>query len=75
MDTRDPRTDEPPAAASLTERVVDRLAAHPDGVTTMQLALEIRSAYPDVQAELEGLEALGIVVRTARYRDTLWLLG
>lgn len=42
----------------------------------MALSLEVRRAYPDVVAELEALEALGIVVRRSEGRDdTLWDLG
>jgi hypothetical protein len=44
-------------------------------MTTMALSLASRQPYPDVMAELEELEALGIVVRKTQGRDTLWVLG
>ncbi|MEZ4319318.1 MAG: hypothetical protein R3F61_17525 [Myxococcota bacterium] len=63
------------AEAPLAEVLVDALHLAVQGATAMALSLEVRRAYPDVVAELEALEALGIVVRRSEGRDTLWDLG
>lgn len=69
--------DKPPtdsAEKSLTERLVDALAAV-ECAKSKDLARDLGESMATIRTELLELEEMGVVVRTGRTRGTRWWLG
>lgn len=58
-----------------TAQIIDFLAGRPFGATTMEITLVVRVPYPQVEAELEELEALGLVIKRRASNATVWVVG
>jgi len=59
----------------ITERVVNALERHPQGVSISVLARDMSLDPVVIRAEMIDLEARGCVVRTGRTRGTRWHLA